>query len=118
MKKDFFRIENGLLLFDAGGGVVLRIFGVSGTDMIVDRFRAVVKYTGFAEDGPRTAGVYEIYCDCLEVRLEHKNMQLEFRFDSPEMTKASLTFDRLEICIKGIDFKMKAPDQIYVTGNI
>jgi hypothetical protein len=117
MKKDFFRIENGLLLFDAGGGIVLRIFGVSGTDMILDRFRAVVKYTGFAGNGPRTPGVYEIYCDCLGVRLEHKNMQLEFRFDSPEMTEASLTFDRLEICIKGIDFKMKPTDQIYVTSK-
>lgn len=115
MKQDFFKIDNGLLLFDASGQILLRIFATSGVDMTVDRFRAVVRYTGFPVDGGRTAGVYEICCECLGVRLGHKNMQLEFRFDSPEMTEASLTFDRLEISIKGIDFRMKATDKIYVT---
>lgn len=75
MKRDLFVVDEGLILFDANNRIILRLFTQSNGDIVVDKFRAVVKYNGI--DGK----AMEMQSEIQNMKMEIRKVQLEFKFD-------------------------------------
>ena len=75
MKRDLFVVDEGLILFDANNRIILRLFTQSNGDIVVDKFRAVIKYNGI--DGK----AMEMQSEIQNMKMEIRKVQLEFKFD-------------------------------------
>lgn len=108
MKQDILKIHDGILVLD-NKKIVLRLFINSEVNVDICKLRAYIKYKSVSDEEDKYTEINE---EILNKTIKIGNQQIEFIYESPNMSSKHIVFEKLDLWIKKVRFRIKAATEI------